>query len=192
VVPGLALSGYATTLVDDSTWPVFALQLCLLVLAVTWIAVSFYRSARALISLLYVSVFMVAVGGVLLALWSTIYQHVHARVEWLWWTLFALLAVQTVLLVGACMALGSLLSCRLIFDAHLCLTRAIDAHTDEQLSHAITPHERVGEDAVYFQQLAPTTVRKAMSSSPASTDSSFAAAAAAAEGAAGQQSKKSM
>lgn len=180
-LPGLGFSAYCSAGVDDSTWPVFSLQLCLLVLSALWVFVSYYRNARALTAMLYLTLVSVVVAGVLLGLWVSLFRSVSRRVEWLWWTLLAVLSAQTLLLVAAANALGSLMSCRMTYDAHMYLLQAVNTHTNEQLDRQAAlsstagattlPQEQLGSDAVFLQQMAPHALRRAAASTQAPSSS---------------------
>jgi hypothetical protein len=191
IVAGVVLAGYAVTLVDDRVWPVFSLQMVLLALCIVWVFVSYYRSKRSIEYTLYANIALVVVVCALLILWVTLYRHVLRNSGVLWKSLFGVLVCQTVVLLAGASALGTLLSCRMTFDAHICIMSGIMEHTNTQrkqqqknIGSSIQqpqqqPHSTVGNGALFISAIAPSIVRAASKNVAATVRRSSSSAAAA-------------
>ena len=131
----IALLVYAVaSALDETIWPAVSIQSVFLVLGVAWWFAAWWRSRRVLNAVLYLAIGAIVIAGAMFGAWITVYAPIRHEVAWLWWVVFSLALVQLVLMVGASIAIGSLLSCRLNYDASLARYRVYLQQAHAQLT----------------------------------------------------------
>ena len=131
-VAACVLGAYTTASVDAGAWPIVTLQACFVALAAAWWFAAWWRSARVLTAVLYVSVPSTLVAAGALALWTTIYLDIRGLTAWLWWTLGAIQLVQVMAAISAMIALANLYACRLHYEAAMTFNASMSQQVEAQ------------------------------------------------------------
>lgn len=129
----LAAGAYTVATGTESAWPLPSAQPVPLLLCVGWMLAAWRRGRQLMAAMLYATIGTMVLDSALLFWWIVSFRDVRAHSPALWWTLTVAVAIEWLCIVGAAIALGNLLNCRLICDGHACTRSALIRRTEAQL-----------------------------------------------------------
>ena len=131
VIAAVTVGAYTIASGGTHAWAPAVVQTPLFLLAVLWWAAGAWPWRRTLVAALYTTMGALLGLAVLLAWW--VLSRTHRMTPATWWTMTAALGFELLLTLGAAMAVGNLLDCRLICDGHSCMRAALVDCTASQL-----------------------------------------------------------
>jgi len=151
-----AFSVYGIVVAPSASWPVL-ISLFLVYAGyalLVWLIANWWPGARTLDGLTYVAVVMAIGQLVLLVVWVTpAMDFVQDQCEWLYWTLFGLVAGLCVLTSSLAMSVASLCNARYHCDGHQNLARGMVAHTDSLERQGQKASARIGSGMLEFRAM---------------------------------------
>jgi hypothetical protein len=131
VIAAVTVGAYTIASGGTHAWTPAVVQTPLFALAVLWWAAGVWPWRRVLAGTLYATMGALLGLAVLLAWW--VLSRTHRMTPATWWSMTAALGFELLFTVGAAMAVGNLLDCRLICDGHSCMRAALVDRTAAQL-----------------------------------------------------------
>lgn len=127
------VGAYTVAIDNPAAWPVPSSQPVAFVLAFGWLLAARWRSQRILETMTFASVSAFIMMLTLFAWWIASFESIKNSAPVAWWLLMAALSIEALCSLNACIAVASLLSCRLSCDAHACTRTALVRRTESQL-----------------------------------------------------------
>lgn len=129
----LIAGAYAVASGTESAWPLPSAQPVPLLLCAGWMLAAWRRGRQLMAAMLYATIGTLILDSALLFWWILYFHDMRSHSPGLWWTLTVAVFIEWLCIVGAAIALGNLLNCRLICDGHACTRSALIQRTEAQL-----------------------------------------------------------